>query len=225
MTDGNLTPEERRALARRLRTEEGMSIPQISERLGVHKTTIRSYLRGLPPPNTPGSRAARSASRRHPDHNEAQVAARRAEAFEMRLAGMNPSQIAVKMGIHRATVRGYIEIEVASLIQPKAAEMRAVENERLDHLLIEAKEVLEKGKGTELALKAIDRILNISRRRSALNGLDMPLRVDLHSVELTQQDLALQELLNEAEARNATIEGEIVGKAAVTDDADTAATS
>lgn len=212
MTDSNLTPEERRALARRLRVEEGMSVTKLAERLGVHQTTIHGYLRGLPPLNTAATRSARAAARQRPGHNEAQGGTRRAEAFELRLTGLSPSKIAAQMGIHSTTVRGYIDAELTALVQPRAVEMRAMENERLDRLRVEAEAILHAGRGTELALKAIDRILNISRRYSALNGLDMPIRVDVQNTEKTQADLELDELLREAQARNAIVEAEIVGE-------------
>jgi transcriptional regulator with XRE-family HTH domain len=42
--------EAERAEARRLRSEEGLSGRQIQQRLGVSKTLLQEWLRGVPPP-------------------------------------------------------------------------------------------------------------------------------------------------------------------------------
>jgi transcriptional regulator with XRE-family HTH domain len=41
------------AEARRLRAEEGLSVRQITQRLGVGRDRVRGWLRGIPAPGAP----------------------------------------------------------------------------------------------------------------------------------------------------------------------------
>jgi hypothetical protein len=65
-------------------------------------------------------------------------------------------------------------------------------------------------------LQAADRLLKIEdarrrngERRAKLTGIEAALKVDATVTEVTQQDIALQEMLAEMRAKNAATEGEL----------------
>ncbi len=60
-------------------------------------------------------------------------------------------------------------------------------------------------------LAAIDRLLRLSERRSRLLGLDLPVRVDATVHQVDPADLALMQLIREAEARNQATEARLRG--------------
>jgi DNA-binding CsgD family transcriptional regulator len=203
--------DQRRAEARRLLTEEQLPYTEIARRLGVSGPTVHKYCRGLPPPANEVSRASRSHAARSPDHNTAQNLERHMTAYQLRVQGLTYSEIGRQIGTNPNTVRNWITAEIERRVGDTVVQMREIENARLDEMMQAAAAVMERGRGSELALKAIDRLLQVARRRAALNGLDSPVRVDLTSVHKTEADLELEELLREAQTRNAVIEGEIVG--------------
>jgi hypothetical protein len=71
-------------------------------------------------------------------------------------------------------------------------------------------------------LKAVDRIIRASARRAGLLGLDAPVELNIRSTEVSQADLELDELIREAQARNATTREQLLAQA-TGDDPDPAA--
>jgi transposase len=76
--------------ARRLRTEEQLSVRQIQQRLGVGKERVQGWLRGIPPPDWTRRPNAK-------DHL-------RARAIEMREEGKSVNDIAAELGVAKSTV-------------------------------------------------------------------------------------------------------------------------
>lgn len=58
-------------------------------------------------------------------------------------------------------------------------------------------------------LQAIDRLLRIQERRAKLLGLDTPVRADVTVHQVDPTDIALAEMLREAEAKNAATEARL----------------
>jgi DNA-binding transcriptional MerR regulator len=68
-------------------------------------------------------------------------------------------------------------------------------------------------RGTELALKALDRVLAATRHKALAMGANMPVRVD-HTVELVSEtERELQEMLREAGARQAREQADVIRRA------------
>lgn len=213
--------ERRRLRARELHAR-GMTFAQIGREVGVSSTTVKKYCHGLGLPDNQDSRRGRAESAMNPRSNEVVRLQEVDEAFGMRLRGLSIRVIATNMGHDPRTVRRWIDEEIESRISPKVEKLREMANARLDELSIEAWGVLRGAPpGSELRLKAIDRLLHIERRRAANNGSDSPVRIDAILTERTQADLEMEELLREAQARNSMIEGEILSE--TTGDPDTPA--
>lgn len=91
MTDG----DARAAEARRLRIEERLSGQQIQERLGVSKTVLQGWLRGIPPPDW---------TRRPNAKDDLKVL-----AIELRGQGWSVNDIAVELGVARSTAWQWVK--------------------------------------------------------------------------------------------------------------------
>jgi transposase len=78
-----------RAEARRLRSEEGLSGRQIQQRLGVSKTLLQEWLRGVPPPAWTARPTAKDDLR--------------ARATVLREEGWSVNDIALELGVARST--------------------------------------------------------------------------------------------------------------------------
>ena len=206
----------RRAQARQLHAE-GLSYAEIGRRVGVSGTTAKKYCRGLPPPSGPKSNSSRALARSNPRNNEAAQATDAEQAFTLRLQGKSAREIARVMGCDPRTVRRMIEEEIEIRVSPGVEKLRTIMNAELDAMKGEAWQTLLANRGSELGLKAIDRLVQIARRQAALNVVDSPFRVDLVTTEKGQAELELEEMIREAQARNAVtqqniVEGEVVGE-------------
>jgi hypothetical protein len=154
-----------------------------------------------------------------------------ARATNLRAQGLNYQQIADRLNLgSRGKAHDAVQRCLRDTLTPPADELRILEAERLDDLTRKAYEVLaadhivtqhgkivrdedgEPVKDHELTLKAIDRILRLSDARRRLLGLDVPVRADVtvHQVDVTE--LALMEIIREAQAKNAQTEAAIKGE-------------
>ncbi len=107
------------------------------------------------------------------------AAERRGKAVELRKLGLTYQQIADQLGISQA---GAHKIVVGALRDlnaknaESAADLRRLETERLDQLLVAVV-----GKARQGHLGAVDRVLRIMARRARLWGLDAPTTVKADS--------------------------------------------
>jgi hypothetical protein len=125
----------------------------------------------------------------------------------MRLKGVPYEEIAVILdyatedsdGIHAARKDFTRACRAAAALEQEAADTwRETERQRLDALQAAYWDAAVDGntKAAEVVLKCI------TDRRKLL-GIDAPIQIDTTITEVTQQDIALQEMLAEAKARNA----------------------
>ncbi|MGY0062834.1 hypothetical protein ACWY4P_40915 [Streptomyces sp. LZ34] len=124
--------------------------------------------------------------------------------------------------ISASTAGEMVREEAARRVDPKVDEWRAVGIERLegvlrDHLALRdahwQRAIGTEEKGPEIASAlAVDRALSgISRvveQESKLLGIHIT-RIDAQVIEVTQQDLELQEMVAELRAKNATVEKQL----------------
>ena len=108
------------------------------------------------------------------DRQEAKSQELTRQCLELRLAGANLEAIGRQVGLHKSNVSRRIKDALADIPAAEADALRTIENERLD-----AMQVAIWGKVRKGDHGAIDRAIRISERRSRLNGLDAPQRVDL----------------------------------------------
>lgn len=109
----------------------------------------------------------------------AAVAEKRRQALELRKAGVGYEQIALKVG-YSGPGAAYREIHAAlrEITREPAEELRTLETERLDRMLMGLWEKARSGD-----LKTVDRVLRIMERRSRLLGLDAPVKATLSSFD------------------------------------------
>ena len=217
-SDSSDETHARRERARELYATNGWTMAAIGRELGVSGQTVKKYLRGMPLSKNRQSATGRAQSAKVERTNETQLATRAAVVFEMRTQGQTYYQIAQTLKLDPRTVRADVERELEQRVSPKVLEYRELEDARLDRYLDKLSPKIEAGDP-----KAIQTALNISVRRARLHGLDSPVRIDMIKTEVTQEDLAIQELIREAQMRNAITHQEIVEAQVVGDDSNPAA--
>jgi len=100
---------------------------------------------------------------------------RQRQALELRKAGATYEMIAEKLGF-RGPSGAYEAIKAAleKTLRPPADELRQLESERLDALLLAVYPQARQGN-----LGAVDRVLRIMERRARLLGLDAPATMNI----------------------------------------------
>jgi hypothetical protein len=109
--------------------------------------------------------------------NDPALIEKRRKALRLRKAGMGYESIASKVGYSNAGA-AYKAVQAAlkATIQEPADDVRTLEIERLDRLMLALWKLALEGESD-----AIDRVLKIMDRRAKLLGLDAPTKVTQHS--------------------------------------------
>lgn len=114
---------------------------------------------------------------------------RRTEVMSLVMAGFTPDQIAQRLEVSQVAVQNIITRALAARPEPAVDQMRQVENARLDRAQAAIwTKVLE---GDQ---RAIQTFLQISSRRSRLNGMDAPIQIDVSARVRVEMEQALDEL-------------------------------
>ena len=124
------------------------------------------------------------ARRTTPRHDKIiHVIPRQAEALEYRKLGYTYAQIAESLGMGcPQTAWNAVESALKATLQEAADEVRKLELERLDAMFVAAY-----GNAIKGDLMAQSAVLNIMKRRAALQGLDAPVKTD-NKTELSSAD-------------------------------------
>lgn len=136
-----------------------------------------------------------------------ELADQQAQILNMKRDGMGLREIGKKLGLSHETVRRRLAAAIQDLVTPAAEEVRKIELERLDYYVTKLTKQIENG--TQVA-RNIEVAMKVAERRSKLLGLDAPDKLDATITEVTQEDIALQELLAEARAKNILAASELV---------------
>jgi hypothetical protein len=105
---------------------------------------------------------------------------RHAEWIELRRKGHTYEAIAAKYDVAKSTVHEAISTHLRATVAEPAAELRALELERLDALLKEVNDRIDEPSSNEYGddkLKAIDTALSIGAQRARLLGLNAPSKI------------------------------------------------
>lgn len=153
--------------------------------------------------------ATRRAGGTHRAANRATVAEQQIQCYQLRLTGMSINAIAAATGLSVGTVHNRIQAEISKRVLPLAEEVRQMELDRLDRWLqkLDAQITADKAvaRNVEVAVK-------VSERRAKLLGIDAPEKVEATVTEVTQEDLALAELVREAQVNAAVEEARLRGE-------------
>jgi transcriptional regulator with XRE-family HTH domain len=101
-----------------------------------------------------------------------EVQERRKKALELRLSGLNQTQIAERMGLHKSTISAYIQDALTNVTREKAEEYLELELHRLDAMLAAIwPSIVDPGED-EISGQTwkIDRALAIMDQRAKLTG-------------------------------------------------------
>jgi hypothetical protein len=135
--------------------------------------------------------------------NKAEIAEQQARCYELCLAGHNYRVIAETVGVSLAKVSKLINEHLALRVQPLADELRAVTVDRLDRYLVKLDSQIQAGvsvaRNVEVAVK-------VEERRAKLLGIDAPQVVEATVHQVDQTDMAIAELVREAQAAAAVEE-------------------
>lgn len=135
---------------------------------------------------------------------------RRVRALELRVQGYGYREIGVELGVSAYCAHQDVKHELSNREGEAVEKARQVEEARLDLILLRAMHVVQDSTDKpELMLKAVDRVIRVINQRAILLGLNVPTQVNVSVTELSQADVELQELLAEAEARNAVVREQI----------------
>jgi len=115
------------------------------------------------------------------DADRIETAERERKALELRKAGATFDQIAEQCGYADKSGAFYaIKRALSDIVPPAVEELRTLDSERLDRLLLSVwKQALDGD------LKAVDRALRILDQRARLLGLNAPVQVGLNGEVVT----------------------------------------
>jgi hypothetical protein len=138
--------------------------------------------------------------------NRAAVAEQRVRCYQLRLSGLSVRQIATATGLSVGTVSNRIQAEIDSRVLPLADEVRKVELDRLDGWLARLNAQIVAGVAVA---RNVEVAVRVSERRAKLLGIDAPQQLEATVHEVTQTDVALAELVREAQAAAAVAEAQL----------------
>lgn len=130
--------------------------------------------------------------------NKEQDWERKNRVYDLRLRGKSYRQIAAIEGISAATAHRWVQEILDLTVMPNVDAIRKQEVDRLMRYLDMLDERIEDGDD-----KAISLAIKISERLTKMTGADMPTQHVIEKVETTQVDLAIRELIDSQNARNA----------------------
>lgn len=154
----------------------------------------------------------------HTRSNKERVTEDRVLVYQLRLAGHSYRAIenitadldgpTKGRRIPRSTAQELAEAEATDRVTPVRQAVIEMELDRLDAMFLAIA-----GRAAQGDVAAIDRALRIQERRARLLGLDAPTQqtVDATVVQKTPQDLELDELIREAQARESAREAALKG--------------
>lgn len=114
------------------------------------------------------------------------------QCFELRLKGMSLRAIGSVVGINHQTVANRLEMANRLIVLPGVEEMRKVEDERLNRLLLAMEDRVMTGDP-----RAVEVYCKLLERLHKLHGLDRP---EIHNVtvhEVDERDRELAEMARE----------------------------
>lgn len=144
--------------------------------------------------------------RAHTVSNAAEVAEQQIRCYELRLTGMSLDKIVKETGLSKGTVHNRIQAEIAARVLPLADEVRKMELDRLDRWLEKLDAQIHDDEAAGRVARNIEVAVKVAERRAKLLGIDAPEKVEATVTEVTQEDIALAELVREAQAAAAVAE-------------------
>jgi hypothetical protein len=185
---------ERRKKILELRAER-KTYKQMAALLGVSETLIKQDIRAL----------LREDQRRRERPPDTDLEARRWKAWEARKSGMTLVQVAETCGVSRNVATQDLGWCQKQLLDAPTEAARKLDLERLDRVINANWPQMEAGND-----KSARVILRCLERRAQIYGYDAPKKIDATIQEVDPADLELRQIVNEAKAKAAAQEQQIL---------------
>lgn len=151
--------------------------------------------------------------RTHTVANKVETAEQSRRCYELKLAGWSHDKIAAELKVSHGTVQKRIDAHIALRVQPLADELRAVMVDRLDLCIERLHDQIQDDEAAHRLARNIEVLVKVEERRAKLLGVDAPERVEATVHEVSATDVALAELVREAQAAAAVTEAQLRGRA------------
>jgi len=137
------------------------------------------------------------------------MAAMRAQAVEMRLAGHRMSEIAEELGRDTSTVSRWISTELQHRVGVAVDELRAIEEARLDELWAALRPGVKAGD-----VGSINAAIRVIAERARICGLRAPVKIESTSTVITMEmiDAEMARLTAQLKAHGEAVPGEVVAE-------------
>lgn len=137
----------------------------------------------------------------------AEIAEQQAECYRLQLEGLSVREIAKRVGLSHGTVQNRISAHASNVVQPLAEQVRQRHLDQIRDWLARLNAQLQTAPKT--TPRCIEVGVRLLEREAKLLGIDAPERAEIAVTEVTQEDLALAELVREAAAKAAAEEQQI----------------
>lgn len=139
----------------------------------------------------------------------ADIAKQQAECYQLQLNGLSIRAIAKRTGLSIGTVHKRINAQCTAIVAPLAEQVRARHLEQIKEWLAKINEQIRRDYAVARNVEVGTRLLE---REAKLLGIDAPEKIDATVTQLTQEDVALAELVAEAQAAAAVAEQQLRGR-------------
>lgn len=136
----------------------------------------------------------------------ADIAKQQAECYQLQLEGLSIRDIAKRTGLSRGTVQNRISAQCVAVVQPLADQVRARHLDQIRDWLAKLNDQIDVGVAVARNVEVGTRLLE---REAKLLGIDAPQQVQATVTQVTQEDVALAELVREAQAAAAVAEAQL----------------
>lgn len=137
----------------------------------------------------------------------AEIAKQQAECYQLQLDGLSIREIAKRTGLSVGTVHKRINAQCVATVQPLAEQVRQRHLDQIQDWLAKLNDQLETFPKT--TPRCIEVGVRLLEREARLLGIDAPERAEIAVTEISQEDIALAELVREAAAKAAVAEAAI----------------
>jgi hypothetical protein len=153
-----------------------------------------------------------SADQGNAGHDTAREASKAIRALTLRIGGASYAHIAADLRMSDpSSARHLVMRALARREAERVDELRAIENARLDADEAELRLIIgTRTKSDSARIRAVDARTRLSARRSRMNGLDAPVKVEVSASIQQELQAALEEYLSAARGAE-TVAGEVTG--------------
>lgn len=138
--------------------------------------------------------------------NKAQVAEQQVRCYELRIAGMTLAAIAAEVDLPISTVERRIKAEADTRVLPLANTLRQMQLDLINRCKVKLDEQVQAGVAVARNSEVLAKLME---REAKLTGIDAPDQIEAVVHQVDQTDMAIAELVREAQAASAVAEAQL----------------